>query len=83
MAKISFQVNLENVELSKSQMAAIEREINSVVAKHIVKTVPPETPLGVKLKINPEWLGIWLRRFKSLEDLKKNTGFKKFNTKVQ
>ena len=83
MAKITFQVHLENVELSRAQLARLEKEIHSVVASHVVKTVPAETPLGIKLKINPEWLGIWLKKFKSLEDLKGNTDFKKFNVKVQ
>ncbi len=78
MATIQFQVKLENVDLTKSQVAQLEKEINAVVGKHIIKAVPPETTLGTKLKINPEWLGIWLKKFKDLGSLKDNLGFKRF-----
>ena len=82
MAKVSFQVNLENIELSRAQLSRIEKEITAIVAKHIVNVVPPEAPLGVKLKINPEWLGIWLKKFKTPEELKGNLNFKKYKLSI-
>jgi hypothetical protein len=82
MAKVSFQVNLENIELSKAQMTRIEKEINAVVAKHIVNAVPAEAPVGIKLKVNPEWLGIWLKKFKNTEELKGNLNFKKYKLAI-
>ena len=82
MAKISFQVNLENIELSRAQMTKIEKELNAVVASYVVKSITAEQPVGIKLKVNPEWLGIWLKKFKSLEELKANEGFKKYNVKM-
>ena len=78
MAKVTFQVNLENIELSKAQTTRIEKEIQAVVAKHLANVVTAEDPIGVKLKINPEWLGIWLKKFKNPLDLKGNLDFKKF-----
>jgi hypothetical protein len=78
MATIQFQVKLENVELTKSQVSQLEKEINAVVGRHIIKAVPAEAALGTKLKINPEWLGIWLKKFKDLGALKQNLDFKRF-----
>jgi hypothetical protein len=82
MAKVSFQVHLENIELSKAQITRMEKEINAVVAKHIVGVVPAEAPVGTKLKVNPEWLGIWLKKFKNPEELKGNLNFKKYKMPV-
>jgi hypothetical protein len=79
MATVQFQVKLENVDLTKAQTALLEKEINAVVGKHVAKAVGPATPLGFKLKINPEWLGIWLKRFKDIDALKNNINFKRFN----
>jgi hypothetical protein len=63
-------------------MTKIEKELNAVVASYVVKTITPEQPVGIKLKVNPEWLGIWLKKFKSIEELKTNEGFKKYNVKM-
>jgi hypothetical protein len=82
MAKVSFQVTLENIELSKAQTTRIEKEINAIVAKYVVNAVPAEAPIGTKLKINPEWLGIWLKKFKNAEDLKGNLNFKKYKLAI-
>lgn len=82
MAKISFQVSLENVEMSTAQQTKLGKEINALVASYLVKAVPADAPLGIKLKPNPEWLGIWLKRFKSIEDLKLNPAFKKYTLKM-
>jgi hypothetical protein len=76
MATVQFQVKLENVDLSKTEVKQLEKDINALVAKQVVRAVPKATPLGTKLKINPEWLGIWLKRFKSVEAIKNNAGFK-------
>ncbi len=82
MAKISFQVTLENVEISNAQKNKLEKEINALVARYLVKGVSVDEPLGLKLKPNPEWLGLWLKKFKSIEDLRANPGFKKYTLKV-
>ena len=76
MATVQFQVKLENVDLSKSEVKQLEKDINALVAKQVIRGVPKATPLGSKLKINPEWLGIWLKRFKSVEAIKNNAAFK-------
>jgi hypothetical protein len=84
MAKITFQVTLENVELSNAAKSRLDKEINALVASYVVKAVPADASLGtnIKIKLKPEWLGIWLKRFKSIEDLKANQDFKKYTLKV-
>jgi len=82
MPKITFQVNLENIELSSAQAARLEKELNAVVATYVVKSITAEAPVGIKLKPNPDWRGIWLKKFKSPEELKGNEGFKKYNVKL-
>jgi hypothetical protein len=75
--KTEFKVRLENVELSKTATTALEKEINSVVARHLVKAGAQKSGVwGNKLKIDPEWLGIWLRKFKTPEELLRNKAFK-------
>ena len=74
--KIEFKVRLENVELSKSQQTALEKDINAVVAKYVVKLSRKTDVWGSKLKIDPEWLGKWLRKFASIDELKRNTTYK-------
>lgn len=78
MAKVKFQVVLENIELTKTQAAAIQKEINSVVSQNLLKSrltapVAGLTP-SVGFKIMPEWLGIWIKKFKT-PDLLKTGGF--------
>lgn len=65
MPSTKFNVVLENLELSKEQKSALQKDINAVVAKHVA-AIDHSAAIGKKdmLKINPEWLGIWLRRFK-------------------
>jgi hypothetical protein len=78
MATIQFQVKLENVDLTKAQQTQLEKDINALVGKHIVKAAPANATLGSRLKIRPEWLGIWLRRFKDIEALKNNINYKRY-----
>jgi len=65
MPSTKFNIVLENLELSKEQKSALQKDINAVVAKHVA-TIDHSAAIGKKdmLRINPEWLGIWLRRFK-------------------
>lgn len=76
MATVQFQVKLENVDLTKSQVNQLEKDINALVAKQIIRAVPKSTPIGTKLRINPEWLGIWLKRFATVEAIKNSATFK-------
>ncbi len=78
MAKVKFQVVLENVDLSKTQVASIQKEINAVVTKSLLggkKTTAAPLPSTFGFKIPPEWIGIYIKNFKSLE-LMKVGGFK-------
>jgi hypothetical protein len=76
MPNVQFQVKLENVELSKTQIAQIQKEINGAVASVLARQGAAKQVWGSKLKLDPEWLGKWLRQFKTMEDLKKNVNFK-------
>lgn len=62
--------------MTKSQITALEKEINALVLKHVAKIDNGKSILGTKLKINPEWLGIWLKKFATIEALKKAAAFK-------
>jgi hypothetical protein len=82
MAKITYQITLDNVELKGSKITKLEKEINALVASYLVQAVPQDAPVGVKIKTNPDKLGIYLKNFKSPEELKANTEFKKYKLKA-
>jgi hypothetical protein len=78
MAKVKFQVVLENVDLSKTQVASIQKEINAVVTKSLLSAKKPMAaalPSTLGFKIPPEWIGIYIKNFRTL-DLLKVGGFK-------
>jgi len=82
MAKITFQMTLDNVELKDSRKSKLEKELNALIAGYLAKAVPPDAPIGIKIKTNPNKLGIYLKNFKSAEELKANGEFKKYKLKV-
>lgn len=78
MGKLKFEVVLEDIELSKTQIATIQKEINALVAGHLLKTklkgataAAPSPILAYKI---PEWLGIWIKNLKLPTDLAKFGG---------
>lgn len=78
MGKVKFQVVLENVDLSKAQITALQKEINSMVASKLLKTkmaaaAAPSLP-KLAYKIPPEWLGIWIKSLKLPTDIVKFGG---------
>jgi len=76
--KTEFKVRLENVELSKAAITALEKEINAVVARHLAKGAQKGV-WGSKLQLDPEWRGKWLRKFASMEELLRNKTYKQEN----
>ncbi|GAB3524009.1 hypothetical protein [Emticicia fontis] len=76
MSSTKFNVVLENIELSKEQTSALQKEINAVVSKHVA-AIDHSAAIGKKdmLRINPEWLGIWLRRFKDFRAIELSKTF--------
>jgi hypothetical protein len=77
MAKQIFKVQMDGVELSKTQAAGLQKAINAAATSYIAKNirvVPKDSIWGMK---NPEWLGIWIKNFKDLAALKAG-GFKQF-----
>lgn len=77
MPNYKFEARLENVELTKLQVKELNSAINQLVGKAVVSAgLNREGVFGSKLRINPEWLGIWLRKFKDLETLKNSKLYK-------
>jgi hypothetical protein len=77
MAKQIFKVQMDGVELSKTQAAGLQKAINAAATSYIAKNIrviPKDSIWGMK---NPEWLGIWIKNFKDLAALKAG-GFKQF-----
>ena len=81
MSVKELSVKLEGLEISDKDMAALEKEINAVVLKHIAATKQPQlvgslvgsaaaaTPVSPTTKLNPKWLGIWLKGFANKQDM--------------
>ena len=77
MAKQIFKVQMDGVELTKAQAAGLQKAINTAATSYIAKSIrpiPKDSIWGMK---NPEWLGIWLKKFADLASLKAG-GFKQF-----
>ena len=77
MAKQTFKVQMDGVELTKAQTAGLQKAINSAATSYIaqnIRVIPKDSIWGMR---NPEWLGIWLKNFKDLASLKAG-GFKQF-----
>ncbi len=77
MATQKFNVVLDGIELSKAQQANLNKEIQALVTSYVAKVGNDTLIIGKKdmLKINPEWLGIWLRKFKDTGAIKTNVAF--------
>lgn len=78
MARQIFKVQLDGIDLSKSQADGLQKAINSATATYLAKSfraIPQDRIWGIR---NPEWLGIWIKNFRNLADLKKIGGFKNF-----
>lgn len=78
MASTRFNVVLEGMTLTKSQSDALNKDIQALVAQHAAKINGSDAVIGRKnmIKLNPEWLGIWLRKFKTLDAIKASSTFK-------
>ena len=77
MAKQTFKVQMDGVELTKAHEAGLQKAINAAATSYLAKNVrliPQGNIWGMR---NPEWLGIWLKNFKDLASLKAG-GFKQF-----
>lgn len=79
MATTKFNVVLD-VELTNAQKAAINKDIQAVVSKHIAK-IDLGANWGAKRIPRKEWIGIWLKRFRTAEALKNSTTFNQFRVR--
>jgi hypothetical protein len=69
-------VKLDGLELSEKELSALEKDVNSVVLRHIASTkqhgfvgsVTGQAAINLG-KLNKEWLGIWLKKFASKIEL--------------
>jgi hypothetical protein len=78
MKQGKFVVDLQGVELPDELYLEIEAKIGEVVMAGLAKFPSPakdRNTISVWAR-SPEWYGIWLRKFKSFEDISKN--FAKF-----
>jgi hypothetical protein len=84
MAKTIFKVELTDVDLSAATIKSIQKEINAVVAKAVLKykTAPKKTaaaPMAaagpiIAYKIPPDWIGMIMKNLKSIAILKTSGG---------
>ncbi len=63
--------------LTKAQISALDKDIQALVLKHIARI--DNGALARKVAFPKEWLGIWIRNFKTPELLKKNVNFRKIS----
>jgi hypothetical protein len=78
MAKQIFKVQMDGVELTNAQASGLQKAINAAATSYIAKNMRPiPKDNGIWGMKNPEWLGIWLRKFADLPSLKAG-GFKQF-----
>lgn len=75
MATTRFNVVLD-VPLTNAQKAAIDKDLQAVVRKHLAQM--DNQFLGRKVIPRKEWLGIWLKRFGSVDRLKNSTQFNRY-----
>jgi hypothetical protein len=78
MPNYKFEVRLDNMNLTKSKVKEINEVINSAIGKSIVNYGLQKEPLGSRLRLNKEWLGIWVKRFDRPELLAKSEIFQQF-----
>ena len=77
MAATKFNVVLD-MPLTAQQKAAINKSIQAVVRKQIADIDNKGAIVGIRRfpgGIPRDWLGIWLRRFRDLDALKRATDF--------
>lgn len=79
MATTRFNVVLD-VPLTNAQKAAINKDIQAVVSKHVAK-IDLGAIWGAKRIPRKEWLGIWLKRFGTTAALKNSVTFNQFRTR--
>ncbi len=72
MATTRFNVVLD-IPLTNAQISAIDKDLQSVVRKHLAGI--DNQYLGRKVIPRKEWLGIWLKKFASVDRLKNSSQF--------
>ncbi len=77
MAATKFNVVLD-IPLTKSQTAAINKEIQAVVMKQIALIDNKNELILASKRIPKEWLGIWLKNFNKLSNLNQSKTFIKY-----
>ena len=75
MATTRFNVVLD-VPLTNAQKSALDKQIQSTVRNYIAG-IDNNMVLGRKIIVKKEWLGIWLKKFASLDRLKKSAQYRK------
>jgi hypothetical protein len=78
MKNQKLEIVLQDFSLSSSQIANLEKDVHAVVAKHLMNA-NLNNSLGTKIIKNPEWLGIWLKKFQHDKLINKSKTFKPAN----
>jgi hypothetical protein len=73
MAITKFNVVLD-MPITAKQKATINKDIQALVKKHVAAIDNEGALLGSK-RIPKEWLGIWLKKFKTAEAIKASVTF--------
>ena len=79
MATTKFSVVLD-IPLNATQKSAINKSIQAAVSQQIARLDNKGAIIGIK-RIPKEWLGIWLKRFGTIDILKRAVDFKVFSLK--
>lgn len=72
MAATKFNVVVD-IPLTKTQTAALNKDIQALVKKHIAKV--DNTVIGRKIVLPKEWIGIWVKNFNTIDALKNSQTF--------
>lgn len=74
MAATKFNVVLD-IPLTAKQKSAINKSIQAAVTQQIARLDNTGTIVGSR-RLPPEWFGIWLKRFRNIEALRKTMDYK-------
>lgn len=62
-----------DIPLTKTQTAALNKDIQALVKQHLARI--DHTVIGKKVILPKEWIGIWVKDFKTVEALKNSGTF--------
>ncbi len=64
-----------DLPLTKAQASSLNKDIQSLVTKNIAKL--GNRVVGKKFRLPKDWIGIWVKDFKTIEALKNSETFRR------